>query len=65
MSNDLGLETSVPDWIIEHPELLKRFEGWGLDYSCGGKSLETACRERHLDPEAILARIASSLNEPL
>lgn len=57
MNHDLGLETSVPDWLVEHPELYRSFESWGLDYSCGGKSLETACRERHLEPHAILSQV--------
>jgi len=38
-------ETSAPDWIIEYPETLAVFQELGIDYSCGGKSLELACRE--------------------
>lgn len=41
--------SSVPDWIIEYPALLSYFEQLGIDYSCGGKSLEIACGERGLN----------------
>jgi regulator of cell morphogenesis and NO signaling len=52
---ECSLDTSVPDWIIEHPETLAVFQECGIDYTCGGKSLEFACRERGLDGAAILA----------
>ena len=53
----LGLETSVPEWLIEYPQLWRIVEVLGIDYSCGGKSLEVACRERGLDPLDVLARL--------
>lgn len=49
------LDTSVPDWIIEHPETLAVLPQFGSDDSCGGKSLAWECRERGLDAEAVLA----------
>jgi len=52
-----GPETSVPDWVIDRPESLRVFEELGIDYSCGGKSLETACRERGLDVGRVMALI--------
>jgi iron-sulfur cluster repair protein YtfE (RIC family) len=51
------LDTSVPDWVIEHPETLAVFQDWRIDYSCGGKSLGYTCRERGLDAEVILATL--------
>jgi iron-sulfur cluster repair protein YtfE (RIC family) len=51
------LETSVPDWIIEHPETLAVFQELGVDYSCGGKSLEYACQERGLEPHSVLDKL--------
>jgi regulator of cell morphogenesis and NO signaling len=51
----VDLDSSVPDWLIEHPELLPLFRKLGIDYCCGGKSLDTACRERGLDPQILLA----------
>jgi regulator of cell morphogenesis and NO signaling len=52
-----GLETSVADWLIERPELLRLFEQLGIDYSCGGKSLETAACDAGLDPEQTLGHL--------
>ncbi len=54
---DCDLETSVPDWVIDHPETLAVFEQYGIDYGCGGKSLEYACRERGLSPREVLAAL--------
>lgn len=51
------LDTAVPDWVIEHPAALAVFEELGIDYTCGGKSLGHACRERGLDGEEVLSRL--------
>lgn len=55
------LETSVPDWIIEHPETLGVFEGLGIDYSCGGKSLEYLCDKQGLDANEVLNRLHETI----
>ena len=47
-------DSSVPDWLIEHPEVLPILQELGVDYSCGGKSLEYACAERSLDVDAVV-----------
>lgn len=57
------LDTSVPDWVIDHPATLVVFQELGVDYSCGGKSLGYACRERGLDAEAVLAKLRRCLIE--
>lgn len=57
------LEMSIPDWLIEHPESLRRLEALGIDYICGGKSLATACRERGLDPRQTLADLKRRRSE--
>lgn len=59
------LETSLPDWVIEHPPALAVFDKLGIDYSCGGKSLEFACRERGLDPDTVLAELRRSVENDL
>jgi regulator of cell morphogenesis and NO signaling len=46
--------SSVPDWLIEYPALLAYFEQLGIDYSCGGKSLDVACRKRGLDAVEVI-----------
>lgn len=52
----VDLDSSVPDWLIEHSSLLPLFQELGIDYCCGGKSLRTACRENGLSPQEVLAR---------
>ncbi len=49
----IDLDASLPDLIIDHPGLQPLFEELGLEYSCGGKSLRTACRDRGLEPQSI------------
>ena len=51
------LDTSVPDWVIEHPETLTVFQKLGIDYSCGGKSLAYASQEQGHDPATVLGRL--------
>lgn len=55
------LSTSVPDWLIEYPHLLRLLERLGIDYSCGGKSLEAACRDAGLDPRRVLAQLRAAI----
>ena len=55
------LDTSVPDWVIDHPETLAVFQTLGIDCSCGGKSLAYACREGG-DAEAALAKLRQCLS---
>jgi regulator of cell morphogenesis and NO signaling len=59
---DCDLDTSVPDWVIEHPETLAVFQTLGIDYSCGGKSLRYACQERGLHPESVIMELSERLN---
>lgn len=54
---EFGLETSLPDWVIEHPESTTVFEQLGIDYSCGGNSLAYACEQNGLDPNSILSQL--------
>jgi regulator of cell morphogenesis and NO signaling len=55
--SECNLDTSVPDWVIEHPETLAVFQELGIDTCCGGKSLGYACRQQGLDGEAVLAKL--------
>lgn len=57
------LDTSVPDWIIEHPDTLAVFQELRIDYSCGGKSLAYVCGQRGLDAAAVLAMLLRRLDE--
>ena len=61
-----GLETSVPDWVIDYPQTLAIFQALGIDVSCGGKSLEYVCLQKGLHPETVLAKlrnVAETQNE--
>lgn len=51
------LETSIPDWIIEHPETTAIFNELKLDVSCGGKSLEYVAMQQGLNPHAVMRRL--------
>ncbi len=53
--------TSVPDWVIEYPETLAIFDEFGIDSSCGGKSLAFACIQRELDVETVLSLIRRAI----
>ncbi|HBN79494.1 MAG TPA: hypothetical protein DD473_27470 [Planctomycetaceae bacterium] len=59
---ECSLDTSVPDWIIDHPETLTVFQELGIDYSCGGKSLGFACREQGLPEQNVLAKLLNVIN---
>lgn len=54
---DCDLDTSVPDWIIDHPESAAVFDELRIDTSCPGKSLEYICRQHGFNPKAVLRRL--------
>lgn len=47
---------SAADWLIEYPYLLPLFEELGIDYCCGGRSLQSACDKAAVDPQYFLQR---------
>jgi iron-sulfur cluster repair protein YtfE (RIC family) len=55
------LDSSVPDWVIEHLVALAVFQTLDIDYCCGGRSLEFACREQGLDAAAVLKTLLRAL----
>lgn len=57
-----GLETSIPDWIIEYPETSPVFDELRWDISCGGKSLKYVCEQQGIDPANVLPRLARVVN---
>ncbi|MCE9554949.1 MAG: DUF542 domain-containing protein [Planctomycetes bacterium] len=54
--NLVDLDANAADCLIEHPLLLPLFKELGIDYCCGGKSLEVACLERGLVPHVVQSR---------
>jgi regulator of cell morphogenesis and NO signaling len=55
--HELDLESSAVDWAIDFPLAVTVFEEAGIDYHCGGKSLEYLCVQQGLDPQSVLARL--------
>jgi regulator of cell morphogenesis and NO signaling len=55
---NLNLNTSVGNWVAQHPNTVRVFESLQIDYCCGGgKSLEQACRDRQLDPQQVITKL--------
>lgn len=55
------LETSVVDWLIDHPGAEALFKEWGIDMGCAGKSLGWAAEQRGLDPHWLLSQLDERL----
>lgn len=57
-------ETSVGQLVAEDPRRARLFERLGIDYCCGGRSpLDLACREKGLEVDAVLHRLAAGEDE--
>ena len=52
---ECDLDTSVLDWVIEHPVRASVFKKLGLDDCCGGISFEYACTKQGLDAPIVLS----------
>tara|TARA_R110002095_G_scaffold25573_1_gene26173 strand:- start:2801 stop:3007 length:207 start_codon:yes stop_codon:yes gene_type:complete len=60
---NLGLESSVVEWIIEYPEVQCVLDSLGVDQSCQGKSLEYVCRQIGLDPHFVLKQLQAVIED--
>ncbi|TWT61424.1 hypothetical protein [Rubinisphaera italica] len=58
---DCSLESSIPDWIIDHPETIPIFKEMGIDSSCGGKSLEYLCLLQDLDKQFVFSKLVDAI----
>lgn len=58
---ECSLESSVPDWIIDHPETTMVFQKLGIDTCCGGKSLEYLCQIQGLDQDILLLKLVETI----
>jgi regulator of cell morphogenesis and NO signaling len=63
-ATDCDFATSVPDWIIEHPETMSVFPKFGIDYSCGGKSLGYVCDQQGVDVKLLLKALRQKIKTP-
>jgi regulator of cell morphogenesis and NO signaling len=58
-------EPTVGQLVVERPARARVFERLGIDYCCGGrKSLALACREKDLDPDAVLRELDAEAEAP-
>jgi len=52
------LDNTVGSIVRDHPALSRLFEQVKVDYCCGGQTtLDEACRQRGIDPQAFLAEL--------
>lgn len=59
-------DMTVGDFVAEDYRTASVFERYGIDFCCGGKvPLSVACRERGVDPAALIGEIEAVKNEPL
>ena len=61
---DCDLDSSIPDWLIEHPETSVVFERLGMDNSCAGKSLRYVCNQLGFSPPDVLRQLQQVLDPP-
>ncbi|WP_299467706.1 hypothetical protein [uncultured Gimesia sp.] len=60
---NLGLESSIVEWVIEYPEVQCVLDSMGIDQSCQGKSLEYVCRQMGLEPHFVLKQLQDVLQD--
>jgi len=61
-----GYDRTVGEIVAEDYRTAKVFERYGIDFCCGGKvGISEACREKSVDPAAIISEIEAVKNEPL
>jgi len=66
MSREQEGARTVGDFVAEDYRTAKVFEKHGIDFCCGGKvPLADACRERGIDPAAILREIGEAKSTPV
>jgi regulator of cell morphogenesis and NO signaling len=57
----IATDAHVADLVLEQPSRARVFERFEINYCCGGKTpLETACAERGLDLEVVVAALEQS-----
>jgi regulator of cell morphogenesis and NO signaling len=62
----LDTNSTVAQWVSEYPQTAPVFEELQIDYCCGGNIvLAEACGSRQLDPNAIVAKLARTVADPM
>ncbi|CAN5492543.1 iron-sulfur cluster repair di-iron protein [soil metagenome] len=63
--SEITLSGTVGQIVTDRPSRSRVFQRLGIDFCCGGKkSLEQACRDKHLDPHAVLAELRCADQQP-
>jgi regulator of cell morphogenesis and NO signaling len=63
--SSVRVEQTIAQMVESDSRAASVFESVGLDYCCGGRrTLETACREAGIDPEAILRKLGQTPGVP-
>ena len=58
-------DNTIRDIALQHPETIRVFERFGIDYCCGGrKSLGQACQELQLSAEQLLQKLRETSSAP-
>lgn len=60
---ECDLDTSILEWVIEYPVTVSVFDQLGMDYCCGGISLEYACTKQGLDAHLVLSKLRNLLEQ--
>ena len=56
--SEMNLQSSVGQWVAQHPATSRVFQKHKMDFCCGGGiSLEEACRKKDIDPQAVLQQL--------
>lgn len=55
--------TSVADWAVDYPESVAIFTAHGIDYCCGGRSVEYACEQAGANPAVVLSALRQLAKE--
>ena len=59
---EIDLDKSVADWAVDCPAAVAVFEQFGIDYCCGGKSLEYACRQAGADVREVASKLREAVD---
>lgn len=64
-SEESRYDLTVGEFVAEDYRTAKVFERYGIDFCCGGKiPLSEICREKNVDPAAIIREIEAVKSEP-
>jgi iron-sulfur cluster repair protein YtfE (RIC family) len=60
--SEIDFEKGVADWAVDCPAAVAIFEQYGIDYCCGGKSLQYACRQAGAALEEIAKKLQAAIS---